>query len=54
MLLLGPCQSERPVLSRAMVTSGVKLLLMAMSGSMVLLHLGFVLMSTASVKHRGP
>ena len=39
--------------SRAMITSGPELLLRAMSGSMVLLQLGSVLMFMARVTTRG-
>lgn len=40
MVLIGPCEFERSVMPfRAMVTSGPKLLLMAMSRSLVLLQL---------------
>lgn len=48
MVLIGPCEFERSVLPlRAMVTSGTKLLFMAMPGSLVLLQLGSVLMFIA-------
>lgn len=54
MLLLDSCQSWRPVQpSRAMVTSGPKLLLMAMSGSLVLLLLGSLLTSIVCVTTGG-
>lgn len=50
MLLLGTCQCKRPVLlSRAIVTSGPKLLLLAMSGCVVLLKLRSVLMFIAHI-----
>lgn len=49
-LLLGPCQSERPMLPpRAMVPYLPKLLLLVTSRSTVLLQLGSVLMSVAHV-----
>lgn len=49
-MLLGLCQPERAALpSRTVVTSGPKLLLRALSGSMVLLQLGSMLMSMTHI-----